>query len=922
MAGWVLRALVLATLSTLPVGTVCAQFGSEDDSVALSARWQSATTAVGHEVTLEVSVLVGPGWHIYGPAPNDSVIPSVLSLEGAAGLEPQGDWSWPTPKHKAAAGGVEAYDYHTGKIVVSRKFLVTKVPTAVPTVRLDFQACTDSYCLNPSTLTVPAPLSFTGLEPSKPRPLEVRQRPNDPAEVIGRGVADVSPGQAFDIAVQFALDPGWYIYGFEDEIGLPTKVLVHRPGPFTVRGTAREPKPKRVNDPAMGGEILKHSGSPVFFVPLQAPEGLAPGRYTVGVHVDYMVCKEICLAPVEKLELEVEVWVGPVAATDGASSSPESPSSNGGPSPREGATMPRPGAASSSDLGEVRVHFEHPEGRYTIDVAPVSRVTAASDFELAVTVKLPPAWHIYGLRNESSSSATLIQLAGDAFHTPEGKQASEPKPKEHRLNGETSLIHERSVTFKVPVRSSGSLADGVHLLRGNINGQVCHDDIGCVILDHDFAVPIGVGRDTVVPEIPKPDAPQQGASTSSTVGNIVQAVTFSGRLDRDRAKPGEALALRFEGEVASGLRIPAIVGNEAQQASQGGLLAVIWASVLAAFVALLTPCVYPMIPITISVFTKQAESRETNVVGLAFIFCAGIVVTFTSIGFLLSAFLGSTGANALATHWAVNLGIGLLFLWFAGSLFGYYNIQLPNWLTQRATSTSGSGGVASVLFMGFVFSVTTFTCVGPIVSTLLALAVTGGTWYAAAGMLAFSATFAIPFFFLALFPKFLSGLPRSGGWLNCVKVVLGFLEVAAAWKFFCVVPLYWGTNPLFRELVLAIWGLVFVATSAYLLGWIRFPHDSPVKKLGIVRLGSIVFFLALAVYCFWGATGRLLDPNLEAQLSPSHSYFEEKRRAESENGVDWLILSSDHPRNYDEVMAELRAKTSRKPILINFTGHT
>ncbi|MGE3167036.1 MAG: protein-disulfide reductase DsbD domain-containing protein [Planctomycetota bacterium] len=908
-----LRKAPLTLAFWLSCGALVSAQSNDEKALALSAKWQPARVAQGYEVTLEVTVQMTPGWHIYGPARNDSVIPSVVGLDGAPGLEPLNEWTWPAPKRKPAAAGVEAYDYYSGKIALSRKFLITKAPTGVPTVRLDYQACTDSYCINPTTETIPLPLVVSGLPPNQSHPLEVRRRvePDEPVEVVARGVADLAAGQVFELEVQLILEPGWYVYGFEDKVGLPTKLVVDRPGPFVVEGAPRQPTPKIVDDPAMGGTLHKHVGNPVFFVALRVPDSIAPGRHRIGLQLDYMACKEVCRPPVEKLPLEVDVWVGPVMPASTDTSPTNAAVAPGAPTPGSSGALP------ATDLSAARTHFEQPEGRYVIDVSPVSGVEAGAEFELEVTARMPAAWHIYGLQNRSFAAATRIELTAPDFTLAPGKEPTEPTPKRHSLNGEEHLIHERSVTFKVPVKAAGSLGNGIHWLRGNVNGQVCHDEIGCVILDHDFVVPIGVGRETRVPTLAPP-----GPSTPSTgVGNP-SALAFAGRLDRNSARPGERLTFTFEGRVDDGLRIPAITGNEAQAASQGGLLGIIWASMIAALVALLTPCVYPMIPITISVFTKQAESRHSNVVGLALIFCAGIVVTFTGIGFTLSAFLGSTGANQLATHWAVNLGIGLLFLWFAGSLFGYYNIQLPAWLTQRATSTSGSGGVASVLFMGFVFSITTFTCVGPIVSTLLALAVTGGTWYAAAGMLAFSSTFAVPFFFLALFPKFVSGLPRSGGWLNSVKVVLGFVEVAAAWKFFCVFPLYWGTNPIFRELVLAIWGIVFVLTVVYLAGWIRFPHDSPVTKFGLVRSGTMVFFLALAGYCFWGATGRLLDPNLEAQLSPSHPSIEERRRSESADGVRWRELSSNHPENYADVLAQLRARAERKPILINFTGHT
>jgi thiol:disulfide interchange protein DsbD len=234
--------------------------------------------------------------------------------------------------------------------------------------------------------------------------------------------------------------------------------------------------------------------------------------------------------------------------------------------------------------------------------------------------------------------------------------------------------------------------------------------------------------------------------------------------------------------------------------------------------------------------------------------------------------------------------------------------------------SGGGGGAASVLVMGLVFSVTTFTCVGPIVAFLLALAAGEGPGYAAIGMLAFSTTLAIPFVLLALFPKALTGLPRSGGWLSTVKVILGFIELLAAWKFFSAVATYWQFGDVVnREVIMVIWGLTLLALALNLAGKLRFPHDSPVKSISFGRGLLLGLTLMGAVSCFYATTGWRLNENLEAQLLvPS---------VHQQQHLPWVVLDRDHPLDFVDQLQQLRdqiaaGERSPRPIFLNFTGHT
>ncbi|MEM7167693.1 MAG: protein-disulfide reductase DsbD domain-containing protein [Planctomycetota bacterium] len=549
-------------------------------------------------------------------------------------------------------------------------------------------------------------------------------------------------------------------------------------------------------------------------------------------------------------------------------------------------------------------------GRGAVGVEP------GATFELQFNFDIEPGWHIYGTHQDpESGKPTLIQLAAGSPFEAAGR-VKEPRPKIVKKSGYTYREHHGKIEMKLPLRAPKDIVTGRHDVKVEVTTQACDPSMCLPEETVELTLPVWVSGGKPAPGLREAPPPSNGSGGGKTP--VKRFVTFAGEFSQGTARAGDVVSVKLEGKVDDGYQIP-VIQDPAKAAAEQGFLGIIWLAIGAALVALLTPCVYPMIPITVSMFAKRAEDEHTNVPALAVIFCLGIIVTFTGIGVTVALAMGEDGANFLATHWLVNLCIGLLFLWFAGSLFGYYTIQLPSWLTQRATSAGSGGGIASVLLMGLVFSITTFTCVGPIVSTLFLLAAQGGLWLAVTGMVAFSSTFALPFFFLALFPKALSGLPRSGGWLNSVKVLLAFVEVAAAFKFFCVVPLYFGPNLIYREAVLFIWGLIFVTTIFYLIGKVKFPGDPPVQKITLGRWVVIGAMAWISGYCFYGASGFYLNPSLEAQLSEPHPHFAKilKERVD----LDYVILAQpDHPLDFEDTMAKLEG--SGKPIFINFTGHT
>lgn len=345
------------------------------------------------------------------------------------------------------------------------------------------------------------------------------------------------------------------------------------------------------------------------------------------------------------------------------------------------------------------------------------------------------------------------------------------------------------------------------------------------------------------------------------------------------------------------------------QAMQSGFFAFLLLAILQGFLALTTPCVYPMIPITVSFFLKQGEREGRRPVWLATTYAVSIIVTFTSVGLLLALVYGPTGAARLGTSPVANLILGLFFIAFALSLFGLFEIQVPASLQSYLAAKGRSGGYAGTVFMGMAFTLASLACTAPFIGALLGLAAGGQWFWPLVGMLGFSFAFALPFFVLALFPQFLARMPKSGGWLNSVKVVMGFIVLAVSLKFLANADAVWNWQLLTRPVILASWTMIATFTGLYLLGLIRLPHDSPLEQIGVGRMLLSLVFLVFGLYLAAGLFGRKIAGNLDAFLPADVG----QAVSLSGSSPQWL---SDYSQ------ALQRAKAERRPILIDFTGIT
>jgi thiol:disulfide interchange protein DsbD len=368
-------------------------------------------------------------------------------------------------------------------------------------------------------------------------------------------------------------------------------------------------------------------------------------------------------------------------------------------------------------------------------------------------------------------------------------------------------------------------------------------------------------------------------------------------------------------------------------------------------IALITPCVFSMIPVTVSFFIKRSKTKAEGIKN-AFSYAASIVVIFTLLGFLITVIFGPTALNNLATNWIANLIFFLVFLIFGISFLGAFNIELPSSWGNRADSKAGAGSLLGIFFMALTLVVISFSCTGPIIGNLLVIAARGSYWGPLVGMFAFSLALALPFAFFAFFPGKLNMLGKSGGWLNAVKVTLGFLELALALKFLSNADLSNGWRLLDREVFLSLWIVIFVLLGIYLLGKIKFHHDDELPKndfgtpyLSVTRLFFAIASFSFAVYMIPGMWGAPLK-GISAFLPPMGT--QDFNASVSKNTVAYVPSDSSSSANqlprpvkfynrmklyepevvvkygmityfdYDEALAV--ARRVHKPLMLDFTG--
>jgi thiol:disulfide interchange protein DsbD len=530
-----------------------------------------------------------------------------------------------------------------------------------------------------------------------------------------------------------------------------------------------------------------------------------------------------------------------------------------------------------------------------------------------MTLDITPGWYTYPTMQVSPAAASSV--TNFAFPPPGDVvfvgALQEPIPHNKNLEGLIApgqaaeiQILEGKVEFKRAFVVSPNAEPGEKKIKVTAEVIVCNAKGQCLLPTKlPFVVPLTITADPPV-------------SVEAQYQKEIQAGSRS-KPTTDTPKPvGEP-------KTVSKPDAPNTVGvSGGERKSDEGLLAFILSGVFWGAISLLTPCVFPMIPITVSFFIKQSEKEHHKPLAMAVVYSATIVIVLT-IGavLLLSVF------QAASQHWATNFILGGLFVFFALSLFGMYEITLPSGLANYTSTQQGRGGSMGTVFMALTFSIISFSCVAPFLGGFAALVPSFGNVsamlkageYAALlgifsklllGALAFSITFASPFFFLALFPSMLRKMPKSGSWMNTVKVVMGFLEVAAAIKFLRAAELlmFGQAQFLTYDLALGMYVALSLACGLYLLGMFRLPHDDPPEHVGVPRLIVSVLFLSLGIYL----APALFRINADQKQRPTGTVFA---------WLDSFLLPDLQERRLGSLAEGLtEARDKRKLVFIDFTG--
>ncbi len=527
----------------------------------------------------------------------------------------------------------------------------------------------------------------------------------------------------------------------------------------------------------------------------------------------------------------------------------------------------------------VKVHW-------TAQVKPQD-VRSGESAQVILTAKIDEGWHLYSLTQPAGGSLpTTIELVRGAALKSNGK-VLQPAP-EKKPNAAFKIVdelYEKSVSFGIPVMVTGKA--GAQKAKAKVRFMVCNEKTCLPPKTEEIAVAF-----TVAEGAPRAD--------HLTPVSLVPAQE-NGAPAAQSTPPKNSDA-------------PDDIAKRVNTAKSSGIFSYVLLALTMGFIALLTPCVFPMIPITVSFFTKQQEKQGGRGLRGPIAFCLGIILTFTGIGLLISIVAGAAGITRFAANPWLNLVMAAIFVGLALNLFGVFEIVVPPALLDRVQPKTAMGknekpSLLAPILMGLAFSLTSFTCTVPFVGTLLVSTAQGDLLWPAIGMLAFSSAFAAPFFLLALFPQWLSKLPKSGSWLVSVKAYMGFLELAAALKFLSTADYVWQLKWLTRPMFLSIWSTIFLVAGFYLLRWLRLPQETDGKApgigrraLGIATIGAGIYLLAAISSAPLGALAAYPPPPEYGAPAGTHS-----------GNIVWM--------KDDYQGALVLAKQTNKPILIDFTGY-
>ena len=535
-------------------------------------------------------------------------------------------------------------------------------------------------------------------------------------------------------------------------------------------------------------------------------------------------------------------------------------------------------------------------------------------YRIVLEASIPAPYHMYDMGPyEGGPNATTITFTAGAGATLEGGVEQLSTPERHY--DKTFEMEIGTFAGKALFTQRVKLAAEKAAVTAQLEWMIC-DDTSCM----------------------PPEDTEMTIDLTAQAG----AATASAATPQDTAPAGTAdkAALAKAPDNADGGSAQAAAEPAQKDAAGGGSLwALIIEAILWGFAALLTPCVFPMVPMTVSFFMKSSGSPAMGRfrAGMYGFFIVALYTLPIAAIIVITRIVGGDAVTAdifnwLATHWLPNILFFLVFMVFAASFFGAFEITMPSWMVNKTDSKADSKGLAGIFFMALTLVLVSFSCTGPIVGSVLIKSTSGEFWSPIVTMLAFSVAFALPFTVFAFFPSMLKKLPKSGGWLNSVKVVLGFIEVALGMKFLSVADQTYHWGLLDREVYLAIWIVVFTLLGFYLLGKIRFAHDDELKHVSVTRLTLAIASLSFAVYMFPGMFGAPLKA-LSGYLPPMHTQdfvintqgvvtapSATAQTTEKIKYADILHWPYDLPGYFDLAQAEAAAREADKPLFVDITG--
>ncbi|MGV3505227.1 MAG: cytochrome c biogenesis protein CcdA [Adhaeribacter sp.] len=586
--------------------------------------------------------------------------------------------------------------------------------------------------------------------------------------------------------------------------------------------------------------------------------------------------------------------------------------------------------------------------RWSYDVSP-KEAAVGQEVDLIFQVAIQAEWYLYSsdFDPDLGPMVTTFNFQKHPSYALVGKiKPINPKKKFDKIWGGEYTYFTKNAEFRQRIK----ILSPELVIRGSYEYQVCTDKDGkCIPFEDDFQFDQIRVSGTLAPAPAGPASPAGKAPAAGpdeedlqpTPENAVLAddpefQNIIAEVDSARADSARQAARLAGMSADTAAPVAALTATTAAPLGEGG--SDLWAFVLLAFVtgmlALLTPCVFPMVPMTVTFFT--GNSSRGQAILKALVYGLSIVFIYTLIGTLFSKAAGPEAANFISTHWLPNVLFFLVFLLFGMSFLGMFEITLPSSLVNKADAQADKGGWYGVFFMAFTLVLVSFSCTGPLVGSILVSSAGGETLKPIAGMLAYSTAFALPFTLFAAFPSWLKSLPKSGGWLNTIKVCLGFIELALALKFLSMADQAYHWGILDREVYIALWIVIFTLMGFYLLGKLRFAHDSDLPYLSVPRTLVAVVTFAFVVYLVPGLFGAPLKA-LAGYLPPQSSLdFDLPALLRQKGGApaaalpancepakyaDFLKLPHGLQGYFDLEQARRCAQAQNKPLFIDFTGH-